>query len=115
MKRALLTACAVASLSHPAGATDWIERYFGVGSAGAAVTACGEARADAHVNATRACVERRGSRGAGLYTDCACTSVADGIHICNVNLKVTCEGALSSASAQGTPGQRGNPKARLLH
>ena len=112
MQRLLLTAWTVASLAQPARAADWIERYFGVGSATAPSAACGEARVDAQGNSARACTERRGTRGDARYTECVCQRVSEDLHICNVNLKVSCDGPLSSASARGSRRQRGEPKGR---
>lgn len=109
---AVAAACGVTALSQPARATDWVERYFGVGSAGEKVAACLEARGDAQGNSSRACSERRGARGDAAYTDCVCQRVTEGIHICNVNLKVSCDGTLSAASGPERHRLRGEPKGR---
>lgn len=112
MKRLLFAACAVAALGQPAGAAEWVERYFGVGSAIESAAACGEARGDARVNSSNACTDRRGTRKDASYTECVCSRVSESIHICNVNLKVSCDGPLSSAGARVPRKQGGDPKDR---
>ncbi len=74
-----------------AAATPWIERYFGVGSGGDAKAACEKARDHAQGNSFRACMERRGTRSDATYTACACASPKVQLHVCNVNLQVSCE------------------------
>ncbi len=105
--KALLIAFA---LSGPALAGEWTERYFGVGSASDKVQACGLARDHAQGNSNRACVDRSGTRGGSVYTDCICTSAAESMQICNVNLKVLCDGP----NAGSDPGslREGGPKGR---
>jgi hypothetical protein len=112
MLRLVLSALVVAGLVPPASGAGWIERYFGVGSAGAPAVACSEAREDAQGNSARACSERKGSRVEERYTECVCQRLSDELHICNVNLKVSCGGPLSSASGRGTRDQGGKPKGR---
>ncbi len=86
-----LCALVALSLASPALAGGWVERYFGVGSAGDRTLACGLARDHAQGNSFRACMDRRGTRADATYTDCICTAAADSLQICNVNLKVACE------------------------
>jgi hypothetical protein len=111
MQRALAAALALASLAGPARAVEWTERYFGVGSAGEETEACGQARDHAQGNSFRACLDRRGKRGEAEYTECTCAAASERMHVCNVNLKVRCDGASESSSAGSQP-SRGEPKGR---
>ena len=104
LSKALILAAAVASTSP------WTERYFGVGSAPDKGQACGLARDHAQGNANRACVGRSGVRGGSVYTDCICTSAAESMEICNVNLKVLCDGPKPSSDPGSLP--EGGPKGR---
>jgi hypothetical protein len=102
LNRTLIAALAAVSLPPPASAREWTERYFGVGSAGDRSEACGLARDHAQGNSFRACIDRRGKRGEVAYTDCICTSTAENMQVCNVNLKVLCDGP----PAGSDPGSR---------
>jgi len=98
-KRTLIAALAL-TLAPPASAGEWTERYFGVGSADDRGEACGLARNHAEGNSSKACIDRRGKRGDAAYTDCICTSAGESTQICNVNLRVLCDGP----SAGSDPG-----------
>ena len=99
----------------------WTERYFGVGSAEERNLACKEARGHADGNSTNACVDKRGTRGDAEYTECICSHPADDEHVCNVNLKVVCDGGSqpeSKTSVIRTEGRSdarssGEPKGRV--
>src|SRR3954454_12671577 len=92
-----LFAVLLAATSQSAAANaHWVERYFGVGSAEERGLACEEARGHADGNSTKACVDKRGTRSEAAYTECICSHLAEGDHVCNVNLKVVCD-----ASADG--------------
>src|SRR3954470_8527119 len=104
-KTALILA---AVLAAPAFATEWTERYFGVGSASEKGQACGLARDHAQGNSNRACVDRRGIRGVSAYTDCICTSATESMEICNVNLKVLCDVPKAGSDPGSLP--EGGPK-----
>jgi hypothetical protein len=97
LNRTLIAALAALSIAPRASAGDWTERYFGVGSAGDRGEACELARDHAQGNSFKACVERRGKRGEASYTDCICTSASESLQVCNVNLKVSCDGPLSGS------------------
>jgi hypothetical protein len=106
-------------LSGPATAGEWTERYFGVGSAGNQSEACGLARDHAQGNSFRACIDRRGKRGDAAYTECICTSAGESMQVCNVNLKVLCDGPLASdpkapheGGLKGRAGRRSDRTAR---
>jgi len=99
LKRTLIATLAL-SLAPAALAGEWTERYFGVGSAGDRSEACGLARNHAQGNSFQACIDRRGKRGDAAYTDCICTSAGESTQVCNVNLKVLCDGP----SAGSDPG-----------
>ena len=93
----------------------WTERYFGVGSAEERGLACEQARGHADGNSTQACVEKRGTRAEAAYTECICSHLAEGDHVCNVNLKVVCDAASASGATirSGGGGSRGGePKGR---
>jgi len=106
----VLAAC---SLAAPAKAGEWTERYFGVGSGGDEAAACGQARDHAQGNSFKACLEGRGKRGQTEYTECICASTSGRMHVCNVNLKVRCDGATeSSDSDRGGSPKRGEPRSR---
>jgi hypothetical protein len=108
LKRNLIAALIASSLAQPAVA-GWTERYFGVGSAPDPDQACGLARGHAQDNSSKACVDRRGKRGEAAYTDCICTSAGESMQVCNVNLKVLCDGV----AAGSDPGSlQGGPKVR---
>jgi hypothetical protein len=109
----LALAFAAAVQTTASAGTRWIERYFGVGSAQQQGLACEAARGHAGGNFVKACVERRGMRTAAAYTDCICSQLLEGEHVCNVNLKVGCEARASG----GTPSRAetphgGKPKGR---
>lgn len=111
MTHLLVVAFAAASAVQPQGtAAGWTERYFGVGSAAEPASACEQAREHAQGNASNACADRRGTRGSAAFTGCACSRTTEGVHVCNVKLKVLCDGTLASTSIPG--GQRGGPKGR---
>jgi hypothetical protein len=112
MTRASIAAMVAFSLAGPVGASPWTERYFGVGSGGDRGVACGQARDHAQGNSFRACVQRHGKRTDAIYTDCICASAEDRIHVCNVNLKVSCEGPTSPVSDPGSLKSGGEPKGR---
>jgi len=112
MLRAALATLAVLTLAQPARASDWIERYFGVGSGGDQAAACGEARDHAQGNSFKACVDRRGKRGDAAYTDCICAAKGEQMHVCNVNLKVRCEVAAAVSGGPQSAAKRGAPKGR---
>ena len=104
-------AFAAVSVAQPGGITaGWTERYFGVGSAAEPGGACEQAREHAQDNASKACAEKRGTRDSAAFTGCACARTAEGMHVCNVKLKVLCDGMLASTSLPG--GQRGGSKSR---
>lgn len=103
---ALIIAGSVALTAAPASAAEWTERYFGVGSAGDRSMACGQARDHAQDNSFKACVDRRGKRADAEYTECVCSAAADRMHVCNVNLKVRCDGDGSATQKRGTPRER---------
>ncbi len=108
MRRCNLIAALAALCLAPPAFAGWTERYFGVGSAPDPGQACGLARDHAQDNSSKACVDRRGKRGEAAYTDCICTS-AESMQVCNVNLKVLCDGT----SASSDPGSlQGGPKVR---
>jgi hypothetical protein len=91
----------------------WTERYFGVGSGEQSALACKEARGHADGNSASACQSKRGTRADAEFTDCLCSAAAEGEHVCNVNLKVVCDGAVGSASSMtGAGGSGGEPKGR---
>lgn len=90
----------------------WTERYFGVGSARDSVAACREARDHASGNLSDACVTRQGTRGESSFTDCICAHAVDDVYVCNVNLKVLCDGSLSSGGNQRPSQPGGEPKGR---
>jgi hypothetical protein len=92
MRWSAFAAAVAATLAAPLPLrSEWTERYFGIGSAGDHGSACEEARAHAQVNARAACAERHGvGSGGGTFTDCRCTSVPAGLHVCNVKLLVVC-------------------------
>lgn len=103
----------LAASTSPADGTfaGWTERYFGVGSAAEAGLACAQARDHARGNSSNACEVRGGKRGPSDYTGCVCDQTSEGVHVCNVNLKVLCDGTLASTSLPG--GQHlGGPKGR---
>jgi hypothetical protein len=108
--RILIGALAALTVAPRAFAGEWTERYFGVGSAGDRGQACGLARDHAQGNSSRACLDRRGTRGDAAYTDCICTSAGESMEICNVNLKVFCDGP-SEGSDPGSQ-QKGGPRNR---
>jgi hypothetical protein len=100
----------------------WTERYFGVGSAEERNLACKEARGHADGNSTNACVEKRGTRGDAEYTECICSHPAEDEHVCNVNVKVLCDGgtqatgtssANQAESSSSTARSGGEPKGRV--
>jgi hypothetical protein len=112
MLRPMLTAMLAAlSLGAPAYSSEWTERYFGVGSGGDRGEACGLARDHAQGNSFRACIDRRGKRGDAAYTDCICTSAGESMQVCNVNLKVACDGSLAGGDSK-SPQQEGGLKGR---
>ncbi|HEY2030950.1 MAG TPA: hypothetical protein VGH20_17255 [Myxococcales bacterium] len=91
----------------------WTERYFGVGSGEQSALACQEARGHADGNSASACQSKRGTRGGVEFTDCLCSAAGEGEHVCNVNLKVVCDGApQSTSSIEGGGGKGGEPKGR---
>jgi hypothetical protein len=100
----------IATVANPALAREWTERYFGVGSAADQSAACAEAREHAEVNSAEACKGGSGSRGAASYTACICARMPEGVHMCNVNLKVLCDGPMHSGGDGSRP--RGEPKGR---
>ena len=102
-------AIATFGLGGPARASDWIERYFGVGSAGTPDAACVEARDHAQGNSFKACIDRRGKRSEAAYTDCICSDKGQEMHVCNVNLKVRCEVSSAGGGPQHLQ-KRGEPK-----
>ena len=91
----------------------WTERYFGVGSAEERTLACKEAKGHADGNSTNACVDKRGTRGDAEYTECICSALAEGEHVCNVNLKVVCEGGEQAANKSSSIRSGGEPKGRV--
>jgi hypothetical protein len=111
MQRALIALTAL-SLTGPARAAEWTERYFGIGSAGDEIAACGQARDHAQGNSFKACIDRRGKRGDAEYTECICAAAGDRMHVCNVNLKVRCDGSAESKSERASQPSRGEPKGR---
>lgn len=91
----------------------WTERYFGVGSGEASALACQEARGHADGNSASACQSKRGIRAEAQFTECMCSAAAEGEHVCNVNLKVVCDGAADQQSSmQSGGGKGGEPKGR---
>jgi hypothetical protein len=100
MLKRILIAILALGLAPATLAGEWTERYFGVGSAEDRSQACGLARNHAQGNSFKACIDRRGKRGDAAYTDCICTSAGESTHVCNVNLKVLCDGP----SAGSDPG-----------
>ena len=100
----------LATIARPAVAREWTERYFGVGSADDQGAACTEARGHAEVNSAQACKGGSGARGEAAYTACICARMPEGVHMCNVNLKVLCDGPVDSG-LDGS-GSRGGPKGR---
>lgn len=106
----ILIATIIVTVARPALAREWTERYFGVGSAADPGAACTEARGHAEVNSTQACKGGSGSRGDASYTACNCARMPEGVHMCNVNLKVLCDGPVVSG-ANGS-GSRGGPEGR---
>jgi hypothetical protein len=91
----------------------WTERYFGVGSAEERTLACNEAKGHADGNSTNACVDKRGTRGDAQYTECICSALTEGEHVCNVNLKVACDGGEQAANKSSVNGSGGEPKGRV--
>ena len=106
----LVIATIIATIAGPALAREWTERYFGVGSAADQGAACTEARGHAEVNSTQACKGGSGARGEASYTACICARMPEGVHMCNVNLKVLCDGPMR-LGGDGSE-QRGEPKGR---
>jgi hypothetical protein len=110
-----IVAFIVATLAQTAAVNaHWTERYFGVGSAEERTLACQEARGHADGNSINACVGKRGTRGEAEYTECVCSLPADGEHVCNVNVKVVCEGGTQPAEKSSSIGDRGEPKGRVV-
>lgn len=91
----------------------WTERYFGVGSAEERNLACKEAKGHADGNSTNACVDKRGTRGDAEYTECICSPLTEGEHVCNVNLKVACDGGEQAANKSSLNRSGGEPKGRV--
>ncbi|HZX96899.1 MAG TPA: hypothetical protein VFE90_20430 [Myxococcales bacterium] len=109
---AATVAVVVSCAAQPVLAGEWTERFFGVGSDGNRVSACEQARDHAQGNSFHACMEKRGRRGDTSYTDCVCTQASEALHICNVNLKVSCFGTIASSGVSDSTGRRGAPKGR---
>jgi hypothetical protein len=108
-----LLALILATVTHiSAENVHWTERYFGVGSAEERNLACNEARGHADGNSTNACVDKRGMRAVAEYTECICVALAEGDHVCNVNLKVVCDGPFPSADQNSSIRSGGKPKGR---
>src|SRR3954470_4894450 len=107
---AMLSLMLAAAVSIATSTAPWTERYFGVGSASDKGQACGLARDHARGNSDRACVEKRGTRGGSAYTDCICASAGESMEICNVNLKVLCDGPKPGGDPGSLP--EGGPKGR---
>jgi hypothetical protein len=91
----------------------WTERYFGVGSAEERNLACKEAKGHADGNSTNACVDKRGTRGDAEYTECICSALTEGEHVCNVNLKVACDGGQQATNKSSSIQNEGEPKGRV--
>jgi hypothetical protein len=109
-----LVALILASLAQTSSAgAHWTERYFGVGSAEERTLACKEARGHADGNSTNACVDKRGTRADAEYTECICSALAEGEHVCNVNLKVACDGGAQADPKSSLIRSGGEPKGRV--
>ena len=90
-------AAAVVALWGSAAQGGWTERYFGVGSASDQGAACEQARGHARDNSSAACARGGGARGDASFTDCLCTRTWEALHVCNVNLAVSCQGDAPSS------------------
>jgi hypothetical protein len=111
MKQSLAIGLFVAAMLSTNGVgARWTERYFGVGSADDRIAACADARVHAEGNSSNACTTRQGKRGDAAYTDCICSPLSEGGHVCNVNLKVSCDGPASTGERGLRQG--GEPKGR---
>lgn len=111
MKRTVTAGLFVAVLLNTnAFGARWTERYFGVGSAEDRGAACTDAKTHAEGNSYGACSVRQGKRGDEAYTDCICSALAEGGHVCNVNLQVSCDGP--AQDSQREPRTGGEPKGR---
>jgi hypothetical protein len=99
MRISSLLAGAAIAICGSAAEAGWTERYFGVGSATDRSTACEQARGHAQENSTVACVRGHGARGDAGFTECVCTRTWEAVHVCNVNLRVACDGPASSPPA----------------
>lgn len=106
----LLIAVLIFTVARPALAREWTERYFGVGSAAEQGAACTQAREHAELNSTQACKVGSGARAEASYTACICARMPEGVHMCNVNIKVQCNGPMDSG-IDGA-GSSGGPKGR---
>jgi hypothetical protein len=108
-----LLAILLATVTQSSGLNvHWTERYFGVGSAEERNLACKEARGHAEGNSTQACMNKSGTRGDAEYTECVCSALAEGDHVCNVNLKVVCDAPFPSADKTSSIRSGGKPKGR---
>lgn len=104
--------CAAATI-----AAGWTERYFGVGSGGDRGTACEQARGDAEQNSSAACARGHGARGEVSYTECVCATTWQSMHVCNVNVKVACDGPAASSPMRrgGEPTGRAGEESAAMH
>ncbi|HEX4382925.1 MAG TPA: hypothetical protein VH083_08245 [Myxococcales bacterium] len=108
-----LAALFLASLAQTSSGAHWTERYFGVGSGEERTLACKEARGHADGNSTNACVDKRGTRADAEYTECICSALGEGEHVCNVNLKVACDGGKQADGKSSLIRSGGEPKGRV--